>query len=115
MCLKKSRMWGYVINLDEYDVGTHWIALFCNRSESVYFNSFGVEHVPGEPKEFIGDKNIKANISRVQANSVMCEYFCIVFIDFILAGTKLTDFTNTFSPYDFGKNDDIIPSYFKDE
>ena len=39
----------YVINLDEYaDVGTHWIALFCNRNEIVYFNSFGVEHVPEE-------------------------------------------------------------------
>ena len=37
----------YVINLDEYaDVGTHWIALFCNRNEIVYFYSFGVEHVP---------------------------------------------------------------------
>ena len=110
-------MWAYVINLDEYaDVGTHWIALFCNRSEIVYFDSFGVEHVPEEIKEFIGNKNIKANIFRVQANnSVMCEYFCIGFIDFILAGKKLTDFTNTFSPYEFGKNGDIILSYFKDE
>ena len=37
----------YVINFDEYaDVGTHWIALFCNRNEIVYFDSFGVEHVP---------------------------------------------------------------------
>ena len=55
----------YVINLDEYaDVGTHRIALFCNRNEIVYFNSFGVEHVPEEIKEFIGNKNIKANIFR---------------------------------------------------
>ena len=39
----------YAINLDEYaDVGMHWIALFCNRNEIVYFNSFGVEHVPKE-------------------------------------------------------------------
>ena len=39
----------YVINLDEYaDVSTHWIALFCNRNEIVYFSSFGVEHVPEE-------------------------------------------------------------------
>ena len=53
----------YVINLDEYaDVGTHWIALFCNRNEIVYFDSFGVEHIPEEIKEFIGNKNIKANI-----------------------------------------------------
>ena len=31
---KKIKDRAYVINLDEYaDVGTHWIALFCNRSE----------------------------------------------------------------------------------
>ena len=33
----------YIINLDEYaDVGIHWIALFCNKNEIVYFDSFGV-------------------------------------------------------------------------
>ena len=115
--LKKIKDGAYVINLDEYaDVGTHWIALFCNRNEIVYFDSFGVEHVPEEIKEFVGNKNIIANIFQVQANnSVMCGYFCIGFIDFILAGKKLTDFTNMFFPYDFKKNDDIILSYFKDE
>ena len=56
-----------------------------------------------------------ANIFRVQANdSVMCGYFCIRFIDFMLAGKKLTDYTSLFSPYDFKKNGDIILSYFKD-
>ena len=60
---KKIKDGAYVINLDEYvDVGTHWIALFCNRSETVYFNSFGVEHVPEEIKEFVGNKNIIDNI-----------------------------------------------------
>ena len=60
---KKIRDRTYVINFDECaDVGTHWIALFCNRSEIVYFDSFGVEHVPEEIKEFIGNKNIIANI-----------------------------------------------------
>ena len=114
---KKIKDGAYIINLDEYaDVGTHWIALFCNKNEIVYFDSFGVEHVPEEIKEFIGNKNIKANIFRVQANdSVMCGYFCIGFIDFMLAGKKLTDFTSMFSPYDFEKNDGIILSYFKDE
>ena len=114
---KKIKDGAYVINLDEYaDVGTHWIALFCNRSEIVYFDSFGVEHVPEEIKEFVGNKNIKANIFRVQANSsVMCGYFCTGFIDFMLAGKKLTDFTTLFSPYDFEKNGNIILNYFKDE
>ena len=60
---KKIKDEGYVINLDEYtDLGTHWIALFCNRTEIVYFDSFGVEHIPEEIKKFIGNKNIKANI-----------------------------------------------------
>ena len=114
---KKIKDEAYLINLDECaEVGTHWIALFCNRSEIVYFDSFGVEHVPEEIKEFIGNKNIKANIFRVQENdSIMCGYFCIGFIDFMLAGKKLTDYTNLFSPYDFKKNDNIILSYFKDE
>ena len=107
-CIKK---------LDEYlVVGTHLIALFCNRSEIVYFDSFGAEHVSEEIKKFVVNKNIIANIFRVQANSsVMCGYFCIGFIDFMLAGKKLTDFTSMFSPYDFKKNDNIILSYFKDE
>ena len=107
----------YVINLDEYgDLGTHWIALFFNRNEIVDFDSFGVERVPEEIKGFVENKNIIVNIFRVQANdSVMCGYFCIGFIDFILAGKKLTDFTNIFSPHDFKKNDAITLSYFNDE
>ena len=102
---KKIKDGAYVTNLEEYaDVGTHWFALFSNRNEIVYFNSFGVEHVSEEIKEFIGNKNIKTNIFRVQANnSVMCGYFCIGFIDFMLVGKKLTDYTNLFSPYDLKK------------
>ena len=102
---KKIKDGTYTINLDEYIVvGTHWIALFCNRSEIVYFDNFGVEHVSEEIKEFVGNKNIVANIFLVQANnSVMFGYFCIGFIDFMLAGKKLTDFANMFSPYDFKK------------
>ena len=114
---KKIKDGAYIINLDEYkDVGTHWIALFCNKNKIIYFDSFGVEHTPKEIKKLIGNKNIKANIFRVNENdSIMCGYFCIGFIDFMLAGKKLTDYTNLFSPYDFKKNDHIILSYFKNE
>ena len=113
---KKIKVGAYIINLDEYaDTDTHWIALFCNKNEIVYFDGFGVEHIPEEIKEFIGNKNIKANIFRVQANdSVMRGYFCIGFINFMLAGKKLTDYINLFSPYHFDKNEKIILSYFKD-
>ena len=33
----------------------------------------------------------------------------------MLAGKKLTDYINLFSPPDFEKDDDIILSYFKNE
>ena len=107
----------YAINLDEYaDVCTYWVALFSSRSEIVYFDSFGVEHVPEEIKELIRNKNIIAFFFQVQANgSVICGYLCIGFIYFMLAGKKLTDYTSLFSPYDFKKNGNIILIYFKDE
>ena len=54
----------YVINLDEYeDIGTHWIALYVKNNEVIYFDSFGVEHIPNEIKKFIGNKDI--NVSDV--------------------------------------------------
>ena len=114
---KKIKDGAYVINLDEYaDVGARWISLFSNRNELFYFHSFGVEQFLDKIKEFIGNKNIETNISGVQANnSVTCGYFCIGFIDFTLAGKKLTDYTNLFSPHDFKTNDNIIFSSFKNE
>ena len=90
-----------MINLDEYaDIGTRWIALYVQKNDEViYFDSFGVEHIPKEIKTFTSNKNIKTNIFRIQAyDSIMCGYFCIGFIDFMIAGKTLTDFTNLFSP-----------------
>ena len=43
----------------------------------------------------------------------MCGNFCVGFIDFMLAGKKLTDSTNLFSPYEFEKNDHIILDLFQ--
>ena len=106
-----------VINLEEYsDIGTHWIALYVKNNDITYFDSFGVEHIPKEIKAFIKNRNIKTNIFRIQAyDSIMCGYFCIGFINFILKGKSLTGYTNLFSRFDFKKNDDIIMSFFKDE
>ena len=39
--LNKIKDGVYVINLNEYeDICTNWIALFCNKDEIVYFDSF---------------------------------------------------------------------------
>ena len=112
--LTKIKYGAYIINLDEYsNIGTHWVALYVHNDDVTYFDSFGVEHIPKEIKTFINNKNIKTNIFRMQAyDSIMCRYFCIGFIDFMLAGKTLTEFTNLFSPNNFKKNDDIILNYF---
>ena len=54
---KKKKNVANVINLDEYaDVGTHWIASSSNRSEIIYFDSFGVEMFLMRSKDFSGIK-----------------------------------------------------------
>ena len=49
-------------------------------------------------KNFFEKPSVTTDIYRIQTyDSVMCGYFCIGFIDFILKGKNLTDFTNLFS------------------
>ena len=107
----------YIINLGEYEsIGTHWIALYIIDNNVKYFDSFGVEHIPKEIKKIIGNKNIITNIYRIQAyDSIICECFCIGFIDFMLKGKSLFEYINLFSPNDYEKNDKIILKYFQYE
>ena len=122
----KIKKGAYVINLDEYDnTGTHWVALFVkpkyttessSLESTIYFDSFGVEHIPKEINRFIGSSDIKSNIFRIQAyDSIMCGYFCIEFINYIFKGKTLLDYTNLFSPKNFKKDDQIIKRIFKNE
>ena len=99
--LHKIKDGAYVINLDEdSDVRTHWVALCTQNSDVTYFDSFGVEHIAKEIKAFIDHSlSIKTNIFGILAyNIIICGYFCIDFIDFMLAGKTFTEFTNLFSP-----------------
>ena len=131
----KIKKGAYVINLDEYEnTGTHWVALFVKPKYTVYFDSFGIEHIPKEINKFIrskelrakalgsavgsavGNNDIKSNIFRIQAyDSIMCGYFCIEFINYMLKGKTLLDYTNLFSPNDFKKNDQLIKRILKNE
>ena len=114
---KTIKKGAYVINLDEYEnTCTHWVSVFVKTNEVIYFDSFGIEYIPSEINKFIGNSDIKRNIFRVQAyDSIMCRYFCIKFINYMLKGKTLLDYTNLFSPNDFKKNDQIIKRIFKNE
>ena len=70
-----------------------------NGNNAIYFDSFGVEHIGKEIEKFIRNKYIIKNIYRIQAyNSIMCGYFSVGFIDFMLKDKCLLDYTNLFSP-----------------
>ena len=88
--------------------------MYINDNNVTYFDCFGVEHIPKEIKKLNGNKNIITNIYRIQASdSIVCGYFCIGFIDFMLKRKSLPDYTNLFSPNDYEKNDKIILKYFQ--
>ena len=87
--------------------------MYVQNNDVTYFDSFGVEHIPKEIKKCIDKSIVETNIFTMQTHdSVMCRYFCIGFIDFILSGKILTDVTNLFSPNNFFKNDNMIVNYF---
>ena len=68
-----------------------------NNVSVSYFDSYGVEHIPKKKKKVIRNEYIKPNIFRIQAyHSIICSYFSIGFIDFMLTGKRLTGFTNIF-------------------
>ena len=102
----KIKKGAYVINSDEYEnTGMHWIALFVKTNEVIYFDRFGIEHIPKEINKFIGNeqsssakarnKELKANIFIILAyDSITCGYFCIEFINYMLKGKTLLDYTN---------------------
>ena len=106
----KIKNGAYVIISDEY---SHWIALYAHNNNVTYFDSFSVEHIPKEITFINRSLSMPTNIFRIQAyDSIMCGFFCAGFIDFMLAGKTLTEFTNLSSPNNFKKTDNIILNYF---
>ena len=60
-----------------------------NVESATYFDNFGIKHIPKEI--FIGNKSITTNIYKIQAfDSIMCGYFCIGFVDFMIKYKKFT-------------------------
>ena len=73
---KITKKGAYVINLDEYEnTGTHWIALFIKTNEFIYFNSFGIEHIPKEINKFIRSKALGSAVgSYKETKEIYLEY-----------------------------------------
>ena len=96
-------------------MGTHCIALYANGYNITYSDSFGIKHIPKKIKKLRTKKNITKTIYRLQTNnSIMCGYFCILFIDFMLKGKSYNNYyNNLFFPNKYEKNDKKILNYFQ--
>ena len=85
-----------------------------NAENVTYIDSSGVEHFLKEIRKFFRNKNIIANIYRIQVyDSIMCGYFCIWFVDFMSKDKSWLKYSNLFSPKDYDKNHKIILKYFQ--
>ena len=78
--------------------------MYVNTENVKYFGNFGVEHIPNEVTKIIENENIITSLYRIPAyDSIICVYFCIGFIDFMLKSKNLLDNTNLFSPNEYKK------------
>ena len=72
--------------------------MYVLNNNVIYFDSFGVGHIPKEIKRIVDNKSTKTNIFRIQAyDSVVCGYFCTGFINFMIKVKSLTDFASPLS------------------
>ena len=93
-----------------------WVSLLIDKNIDVYFYSFEIEYTLQEVLKKINNKWLTHNICKIRSdNSIMRSFYCIAFMECMLAGKTLLDHTNLFSPSEFEKNDKIIYGYFKDK
>ena len=98
---KTIKKGAYIINLGEYEnTGTHGIALFVKTNEAIYFDGFGIEHIPKEINKFIGNisvfacvcvsvfASVRVSVSLCVHVYVVCGFYCVcicfVFFDSVL-------------------------------
>ena len=92
------------------------MSLFIDKNTAVFFDSFGVKYIPEEVLSKMKDKVIAHNIFRIRDDdSIICGFYCIAFIGYILVGKMLLDDTKLFFRNDNEKNDKIICKYIRDK
>ena len=95
------------------DIGFHYLLI--NRLLCIFIFR-GIKYIPKEVLSKIKEKCLTRNIFRIEHNdSIICVFYCIAFIEYMLTGKALLDYTNLFSPNDYEKNNKIMYKYFNDK
>ena len=67
-------------------------------------DSFGIEYISQDVLSKIKDKSIIHKIFRIRMqsdDSAMCKFYCIAFIEYMIAGKTLLSYKYLFSPNDY--------------
>ena len=68
---QKCNQWAYAMKLEDCDeFGTYWVACYVENNKGTYFDGDIVKNIP-KKVNIIGDKNMKANIFKIQAYDQM--------------------------------------------
>ena len=87
--------------LKEY-IGLHYLLREIQLCILILFET---EYIPQEVLNKIKDKSITHYIFRIQEDdSIMCGFYCIAFIEYMLPGKTLLYYTNFLSPNDNKRN-----------
>ena len=63
----------------------------------MYFDCFGIEYILQKVLNKIKDKSVSHIIFRIQPDDcIMCEFYCICFLEQINAGKTFVDYANLF-------------------
>ena len=80
-------------------IGFHYVLTKIQRCTLIIFT---IEYISEEVLSKIKEKSITHNIFRTQHDDpIMCGFYCIAFMEYMLAGKTLLYYTNLFSPNDY--------------
>ncbi len=115
MALASEKEGAMVINMGDGSTGgTHWVAILMNRSNTIYFDSFGCEP-PKSVLAFMKKRKLPSFYADRQLQDLKtssCGWFCIFFIkQCVINGRDILDVLPlfTFNPI---KNEQILWGFF---
>ena len=84
-------------------------------STATYFDYLGIEYIRLELLKNIKGNSITQSTFRIQDfDSIILAFYCIAFVEYMIAGKALKDYTSLFFPTDFKMNRKIMYKCFED-
>ena len=111
---KKSNICIIINTANSKSIGEHWVAMRMTKDNCFYFDSFGLEIINENIKNFakIYKKVIYSERCIQNIQSKKCGEFCVAFVNIVNCVTSYTNFINSFSENTY-INDIIVDKLMK--